>query len=138
MFNKRCKKCLISKNYPNIEFDKKGFCNYCNGKKHLEIATELKNKISRKEELRKDFEKSIKKCKSKKYDCVVGLSGGKDSIYLLYLLKEKYGINCLAFTVDNGLISNNAKENIKIALKALNLDHVYCRPSQEFYKKFYN
>jgi len=138
MFNGRCKKCLISKNYPDTEFDDKGICSYCNGNKSQKISNELKDRIKRKNELRKDFESAIKKCKGKKYDCIVGLSGGKDSIYLLYIMKEKYGLNCLTFTVDNGLVSNYAKENIEIAVKALDLDHVYCRPSHDFYKKFYN
>lgn len=138
MFNGRCKKCLISKNYPNTEFDDKGICNYCNGDKGQNISNELKDKIERKDELRENFERTIKTCKGKKYDCVVGLSGGKDSIYLLYIMKEKYGLNCLAFTVDNGLISGHAKKNIEIAVKALNLDHIYCRPSRNFYRKFYN
>lgn len=137
MFKERCKKCLISKKYPNIKFDEKGVCSFCNGYKSPILSNELNNRIKRKHELREDFDRIIKKCNSKKYDCVVGLSGGKDSIYLIYILKEKYNLNSLAFTVDNGLVSNHAKENIKIAVKALNIDHIYCKPSPKFYKKFY-
>ena len=137
MFNKRCKKCLISKNYPNTEFDDRGICNYCNGDKDYNISGEITDRIKRKDEFREDFERTVKTCKGKKYDCVVGLSGGKDSIYLLYLMKEEYGLNCLAFTVDNGLVSDYAKENIEIAVKALRVDHIYCRPTHNFYRKFY-
>jgi len=138
MLNGRCKKCLISKNYPNTKFDDKGICNYCNEGKDYSISAELADRIKRKGELRDDFERTVKTYKGKKYDCVIGLSGGKDSIYLLYLMKEKYGLNCLAFTVDNGLISDHAKENIDIAVNALGLDHIYCKPSYNFYRKFYN
>ena len=41
-----------------------------------------------------------------KYDCVVGLSGGKDSSYIIHRLKNHYGANVLAFTCDNGFLNS--------------------------------
>ena len=59
------------------------------------------------------------------YDCLVPLSGGKDSTYALYLATRHYGMKTLAVTLDNGYLSNPAKENIRNALAATNADHIY-------------
>ena len=98
---------------------------------------EIEKMLAKKEEFKRDFEKTIKNTRGDTYDCLIGLSGGKDSIYLLYLAKEKFKMRCLAFTIDNGLLSKYAKENIRIAIDALGVDHVTIKPSSNFYKKFY-
>ena len=117
-----------------MKFDDKGICNYCRGDNFPEY---IKKALERKIALRKDFEKTIKSSRGEIYDCLVGVSGGKDSLYLLYLAKEKYNLRCLAFTVDNGLLSKYAKENIRMATDRLGIDHVTIKPSPSFYKKFY-
>ena len=81
----RCKKCILPVNYPFLEFYN-GICYYCknyekkfiNDEKFLEILhyNKLKNK-------------------NKNYDCLVGLSGGRDSAYGLYVLKQKYKLKPL-------------------------------------------
>ena len=69
-----------------------------------------------------DWLKRIKKDgKKKKYDCIVGVSGGTDSCYLLYLAK-RYGLRPLAVNLDNGFSSKIAVENIKKVTNALKID----------------
>jgi hypothetical protein len=63
----------------------------------------------------------------KKYDCVVPLTGGKDSSYVLYYMTKVIGARVLVFTVDNGLFREGARENIKNAVRTLGCDHIISR-----------
>lgn len=119
MSNQICKKGLWDSSIPGIEFDDKGVSNFCKLQEHM-IA-----EYPRGEKGKEDWEAivhNIKKVGSgKKYDCVVGVSGGVDSSYLLYLLKE-YGLNPLAVNLDNGFNSQIAVQNIYKVTKLLNID----------------
>jgi N-acetyl sugar amidotransferase len=104
---------------PGIEFDENGVSNYARMfQKFIEL-------YPRGEKGLKDWEgwlDRIKKGgKNKKYDCIVGVSGGTDSCYLLYLAK-KHGLRPLAVNLDNGFSSKTAVENIKKVTSALNID----------------
>ncbi len=116
---KICTRCVMDLTVPDIHFDKDGICNYCKIQEHLELD------YPRGEKGKQDFEKLIdeikQKGKNKKYDCVVGLSGGTDSTYLLLLCKQ-YGLRPLAVTVDNGWHTEIAVNNIKNALDILGYD----------------
>jgi hypothetical protein len=84
------------------------------------------------------FKKIIEENKDKgKYDCLLLFSGGKDSSYLLYLLAKEYGLNTLAVTVDVGVLTSLAKENIKRVPEKLGVDHVFVEPEKEFLKKLF-
>jgi hypothetical protein len=63
----------------------------------------------------------------KKYDCVIPLTGGKDSSYVLYYMTKVIGARVLAFTVDNGLFREGARENVKNAVQTLGCDHIISR-----------
>jgi hypothetical protein len=75
---------------------------------------------------------------NREYDCILCLSGGKDSIYLLYLLKEKYKLKVLAYTCDTGFLSAVAKRNIQKTIERLDVEHMWQGPSTDFYKKLYS
>jgi hypothetical protein len=115
---KRCNKCILPDNYPNITFNEEGICNYCisfktiNEKKYLGDK-ELKDKIEQ-------FLTTIKN-RNKNYDCVLGLSGGRDSSYLLYYLVKKLDLKVFAYHVDNGFIPEQTKLNIINATNVLNV-----------------
>ncbi|MBU2969546.1 hypothetical protein KO527_09340 [Pseudoalteromonas sp. C2R02] len=126
----RCSKCIQSKNFPKITFDENGVCNFCNkASKSTEIEASLidnaKIKIS---DL---FDNRVK---SGEYDAVVCYSGGKDSTYVLKLAVEKYGLNVLAFTLDNGYIAEAAWKNIRKVVDGLGVDHWVYRPGSGNYK----
>ncbi|MBP7807794.1 MAG: N-acetyl sugar amidotransferase [Bacteroidia bacterium] len=115
----------------NIVFDKEGHCNYCNDyfaqakkttKTESELTTELNNLID-----------SIKKNKGKaKYDCLVGVSGGADSMYVVHLLAQ-YGLNPLVVHYDNGWDSEVAVKNIEVVVNKLGLDlSTYVNDWEEF------
>ncbi len=70
------------------------------------------------------------------YDCVVALSGGKDSLYLLYKLKVEYGLKVLAYTVDIN-IPRIAWQNIRRTVARLDVDHLTYSPPPSLYERLF-
>ena len=87
---RRCTKCILLETYPYISFDKDGVCNFCNDYE--------KQKFLGEQELLKTLDKF--RSKNGEPDCIVGLSGGRDSSYGLHLIKKKYEMNPIAYTFD--------------------------------------
>ena len=115
-----CTRCVMDTTDPDIEFDENGVCNHC--RKYDEIVKEYILPISeRKNELEKIINKIKEEGKGKKYDCIMGLSGGVDSSYVAYLAKE-FNLRPLAMHVDNGWNSDIAESNIKNIVDELGFD----------------
>ena len=111
-----CKRCIYDDSIPVISFDENGVCNYCFDM----IDSLIKDiKLEAKKEKR-NFEKIISKIKrqgkNKKYDCVIGVSGGTDSSYMVYKAK-KWGLRPLAVHYDNTWNSAIATQNIRKIFK---------------------
>ena len=70
------------------------------------------------------------------YDALVCLSGGKDSLDLLYRVRVDYGLNVLAYTVDAN-IPAVAWRSIRRTVEKLDVDHLVYRPSAAFYRKLF-
>ena len=117
---KICSKGLWDESIPGINFDENGVSNYA------KMFQELCNAHPRGKEGLKQCENLVDKIKkdgkNKKYDCIVGVSGGTDSSYLLHILKKEYGLKVLAVNMDNGWNSEIAVENIKKMTKDLDID----------------
>ncbi len=104
---------------PDIEFDAGGVCNYCDLHATLDSAFPNDARGAR------TFDQLVDEIKAKgrnrKYDCVVGVSGGTDSTFLIHLAKER-GLRPLAVHLDNGWDSEISVSNIKNALELLDVD----------------
>lgn len=116
-----CSRCIMDNaNDPYIYFDEQGICNYCH--EYKEKAA-LLGCITENENLEK-FSDAIRQLKelgkNKPYDCVIGLSGGADSSYVAYLLKQQ-GIRPLAVHLDNGWNSELAVKNIELIVNKLDI-----------------
>jgi hypothetical protein len=74
----------------------------------------------------KELEKILSRFRSskKKYDCIVGISGGRDSTYALYRLARDYKMKVLAVTYNNPFTSEQARENVSNAVEILGVDRV--------------
>ncbi|PKQ44143.1 non-ribosomal peptide synthetase [Confluentibacter flavum] len=115
-----CTNCGLPSNYPEIDFDDQGVCHLCNAFKNYEDKVQ---KYFRTEaELKSILTKN--KTNNPSYDCLTLLSGGKDSTYILAQLVGM-GLKVLAFTLDNGYISQQAKNNINRIVEKLGVDHIY-------------
>lgn len=116
-----CSRCIYDERVASISFDKEGVCNYC---RQLD---ELKTQYGTGSELgEQKFSAIIDEIKragqGKKYDCVIGVSGGTDSSYLVYMAKKKWGLRPLAAHYDNTWNSAIATQNIRKILNALDVD----------------
>lgn len=129
---KRCSKCVLSEKFPGISFDNDGVCNFCRDTKFSEL--ENKAIIRADKEIKALFEENAGKSQ---YDAILCYSGGKDSTYTMKLAKEKYGLNILSFTLDNGFISDQAFDNINRVVENLGVDHIVYKPSKIFMKDLY-
>lgn len=117
---KLCSFCIMDTSDEDIEFDSNGRCNHCKGfEKTLKSPRYRKNNSDQKV---MDLIQLLKNSK-KKYDCLVGISGGVDSCYTAYLCK-KWGLNPLIIHMDNGWNSNIAVKNVKKVVDKLGLDYV--------------
>lgn len=128
---KTCSRCIYDEKIPGITFDDKGVCNYC--KQHDELERQYPSGRKGKKILLQIAEKIKKDGKGKKYDCVVGVSGGCDSSYLLYVAKEIMGLRPLAVHFDNTWNSMTAVENLHRVLKKLDIElYTYVVDNKEF------
>jgi N-acetyl sugar amidotransferase len=114
-----CKRCVLDGKVPEIEFNSDGECNYC--ELHDRLSEAFPNDVRGKEILEEMFTRFKKQGEGKEYDCVVGVSGGVDSTYLIHLAKS-YGLRPLAVHVDNGWNSEISVSNIKNSIEKLNVD----------------
>ena len=106
----RCNKCLMTASFPGICFDEEGICNECRNFKRIEPLGEGR------------LLEVLNSRKGDKYDCIIGISGGRDSSYVAYLAKEKFKLRGLAVFYDSPFYCDLARENVRTVCSNLNLD----------------
>ena len=116
---KKCSLCVLDTTVPQIKFDQNGICNFC----ALHFEFQKFYPISKKN-LYKLKKKILKKKTNKKYDCICGVSGGRDSTYNLYVVKKIMKLNPLAVHYDNGWGTKTSTENMINSCNKLGVDLV--------------
>ena len=136
---KSCKKCLLDTRVPGITIGHNGLCVYCNGDKaepwdlRFKVTQEVKNR------LRAELDNIFAENRGKySYDCILALSGGKDSSYLLYQLVKERRLKVLAVHVKTIFESDAAAINIERLRDKLNFDLKKIYPGDAFYKELYS
>ncbi len=115
-----CTRCIMDTTDPEIRFDQDGVCNHCTG--HLErIKAELHPGEEGHRELERIAEIIKREGRGKRYDCIIGVSGGVDSTTVAYHVK-RLGLRPLAVHLDNGWDSELAVSNIEKTLNVLGVD----------------
>ena len=116
-----CNNCVMDTSDTRISFDENGVCDHCNDfyknvkpnwhtdEQGLRALTEIMDKIK-------------KDGKGKDFDCILGLSGGVDSSYMLHIAVKEFGLRPLVFHVDGGWNSELAVHNIQMLVEKLGLD----------------
>jgi hypothetical protein len=108
---KRCTRCILPETYPGISFDERGVCSQC------------RHEASRPERLPLGEEALLEHIRSgpdgPRFDCVVPLSGGKDSTYILYRAARELGLRAIAVNHDAGYQSDIARANVSNACESL-------------------
>jgi N-acetyl sugar amidotransferase len=116
-----CTRCIMdSRSDPSISFDGEGVCSHCRRYDELISARVVKGEAGRRAAA--ELVAKIKKAgRGRDYDCIIGVSGGVDSTYVAYRVKEM-GLRPLAVHFDNGWDSELAVSNIEKVLKRLEID----------------
>ena len=115
-----CQNCVMDTTDPRIEFDEGGVCDNCNNYQRYVEPYHLKNIHD--DTFRPVAEKIIAEGKGKEFDCILGMSGGLDSSYLLHKMVTEDNLRPLVFHVDAGWNSNIAVGNINKLTSGLKLD----------------
>ena len=116
-----CTNCVMDTTDSNITFDENGQCDHCTDFYKNTLPnwhTDEKGRIA----LEKYTEEIRKAGKNKDFDCIIGMSGGADSSYLLHVAVKEFGLRPLVFHVDGGWNSELAVNNIQVMINKLNLD----------------
>tara|TARA_Y100000996_G_C22522959_1_gene643237 strand:- start:124 stop:1266 length:1143 start_codon:yes stop_codon:yes gene_type:complete len=126
---KYCKKCLYPDTKPQLVFNEEGICSACTN--HL-----LKNNIDW-EKKNKQFLDILEKHRSNdgsNYDCIIPVSGGKDSTYQTYMIKKKFGLNPLVVNFHPHDQTEIGRKNLE-NLKKIGVDCIEFSPNPETYLK---
>ena len=116
-----CTNCVMDTSDSRIKFGTNGICDHCN-----DFYTNVKPTWNVNEKSRDELSKIIEKIKiegkGKEFDCILGLSGGVDSSYMLHIAVKEFGLRPLIFHVDGGWNSELAVHNIQMMVDKLGLD----------------
>lgn len=115
-----CTRCIVDETVPGHHFDADGVCAFCRLHDKLEARYPLNEQGEA--EKKRLIEVVKREGKGKKYDCLVGISGGRDSTYTLYLAKRVWGLRPLAVHFNDGFGNPVAGENMRKAADILNLE----------------
>lgn len=119
-----CTRCCMPESNEGIKFDEMGICQACQSaeqKIHIDW-------VAREQELRNLLEhyKSL----GNDYDCIVPISGGKDSTFQLHVITQVYNMRALAVTFSHNWYSDTGKKNLENALEKFNVDHIMFTPNR--------
>jgi len=104
-----------------IVFDENGVCDHCNDF-YKNVLPNWHTDAQGRKELDQIVKKIVKDGQGKDFDCILGMSGGVDSSYLLHLAVKELGLRPLVFHVDGGWNSEIAVNNIQVMVDKLGLD----------------
>ncbi len=125
-----CTRCCMPETTEGIQFDEMGICLACQSaeqKMHIDWR-------KREQELR-EILMHYKKLSGENYDCIVPISGGKDSTFQLHVLVNVYKMKPLAVTFSHNWYTKTGKENLENALEKFNVDHIMFTPNRTLVQK---
>lgn len=121
----RCVKCILPRNTIGISFNSEGVCNLC--------ETYKKKKVLGTDRLKKEISKYVSS--HEKYDCIVPISGGRDSTYILFWAVKEFGLKPLAVHFDNGFHTEQGRRNLLNATSILGVELVSKKPDGNLMEK---
>jgi len=110
----RCRKCILPETHPMIHFDQNGICNYCLNPRELN-----KTDASSLEEILNPYRSN-----NGSADCIVALSGGRDSCFSLHYMKKILHMNPVAYSYDWGMLTDLARRNQARLCGKLGIEHI--------------
>lgn len=115
-----CNRCIMDTTVPGITFDKNGHCNFC--KLHDKMERDFPTGEKGQQIIREKAKQIKARSRGGKYDCVVGISGGRDSSFTMHFVKKVMGLNPLAVHFNDGFGNPVAGENMIRVCKKLGVE----------------
>jgi len=111
---RRCSRCVLPETMPFVDFDEQGVCTYCRHRKPLQWrgSDALEELVA--PHRRRDGHP----------DCLVSVSGGRDSMFGLHYIKTVLGLNPVAYTYDWGMVTDLARRNVSRICGKLGIEHI--------------
>jgi len=125
-----CTRCCMPETAEGLAFDEMGICQPCRSseqKIHM-------NWVEREKGLREILD-TYRSPDGSNYDCIVPVSGGKDSTFQLYVLTQVYGLRPLAVTFSHCWFTETGKHNLTASLEAFDVDHIMFTPRRSVVNK---
>lgn len=125
-----CTRCIMPETVEGLQFDEMGICTACRSseqKMHI-------NWQQRRDQLT-DILQEAKVGAGDNYDCIIPISGGKDSFFQLHVLVKEYGLKPLAVTFSHNWFSKTGYENLQLALETFAIDHIQFTPNRALVNK---
>ena len=116
-----CANCVMDTSDAMIQFDEHGVCDHCRDIRE-NVLPEWETGPKGRAQLERMANDIRKSGKGKDFDCILGMSGGLDSSYMLHLIVTELGLRPLVFHVDGGWNSDLAVNNIQMLVDKLGLD----------------
>jgi len=112
---RRCTRCLLPETFPFIHYDSEGVCSYCNNYRLKNQPRPLDDLL----QLVEPYRSTNGSC-----DCIVPYSGGRDSTFVLHMIKKVLGLNPITFTYDWGMVTDLARRNIARTCGKLGVENI--------------
>jgi N-acetyl sugar amidotransferase len=125
-----CVRCCMPETAEGLAFDEMGICQPCRSseqKIHMDWAARAKGLA--------EILETYRSKDGRNYDCIVPISGGKDSTFQLYVLTQVYGMRPLAVTFSHCWFTETGKHNLEAALEHFDVDHVMFTPRRSVVNK---
>jgi len=126
-----CTKCVFPETKPDLHFNEEGICSAC-------VAAEQKNKGIDWAQRELDFKKIVDHYKlpadKTGYDCLIPVSGGKDSTYQAYFMKEVCGLNPLCVCFETTAVTEVGQKNLDNISK-MGIDVIHFKKNYDVYRK---
>lgn len=124
-----CTRCCMPGSNEGIAFDEMGICQACQSQEqkiHIDWT-------AREAQLRETLDKY--KALGNDYDCIIPISGGKDSTFQLYMLTQVYGMKALAVTFSHNWFSETGRYNLQNSIEQFDVDHIMLTPNRGLVNK---
>jgi N-acetyl sugar amidotransferase len=117
-----CANCIMDTSDSNITFDARGWCDYCNNYYQNILPHWHPDDAIGRAEIQRQVDAIKRDGKGRDHDCLIGISGGVDSSYVVYIAKEKFGLKPLLYHVDAGWNSQQAVNNVERLVDQLGVE----------------
>jgi len=133
-----CRKCLLTRKVEGVTIDPNGLCDLCAGRKRDEWDVRFEVTDEKRARLRRELYETLEASRGQgEYDCLLTVSGGKDSAYLLHHLMVEKKLRVLPLHVKTPFESPIGQENLERLQQKLGVRFEVVEPGLDFYRAFY-